>query len=223
MSPVVPIQQEEVCPLPVEREQIYPKPEIIEPVDEITPLARLMLSHQEGVQTGLIHIYTGDGKGKTTSAVGLTIRAYAHGLRIMFVQFLKNGLSGEIGILRQLNNVRFYSGKADLKFSNQMYDNDRNKTREMHQHFLEIAMDAANSCEIDLLVMDETFGALSTGLLDSDQVYEFVKNKPADLELVMTGRNPEQRFIELADYVSNIQCLAHPYMKNILAREGIDY
>lgn len=188
-----------------------------------TPLAELMTHHAIEPQTGLVHIYTGNGKGKTTASVGLTIRAHAHGLRIMFVQFLKNGLSGEVGILRQLSNVRVYSGQADMKFTYQMGDDDKSKARELHQHFFETAAAAARSNDIDLLVFDEVFGAISTQLLDADEVFDFIRTKPKNLELVLTGRDPELRFLDLADYISEVNCIAHPYDKGILAREGIDY
>lgn len=188
-----------------------------------TPLAELMTHHAIEPQTGLVHIYTGNGKGKTTASVGLTIRAHAHGLRIMFVQFLKNGLSGEVGILRQLSNVRVYSGQADMKFTYQMGDDDKSKARELHQHFFETAAAAARSNDIDLLVFDEVFGAISTQLLDADEVFDFIRTKPKNLELVLTGRDPEPRFLDLADYISEVNCIAHPYDKGILAREGIDY
>lgn len=206
-----------------DRETIYPTPAELEAVPNATSLATMMAHPAEKLQTGLIHIYTGDGKGKTTASVGLTIRAHAHGLRIMFVQFLKNGLSGEIGILRQLSNVRVYSGHADMKFTNQMEEDDKVRTLAMHREFFANAVAAARNNEIDLLVFDEAFGAIATGLLNSDDVYEFLSTKPATLEVVLTGRNPEPRFLALADYVSNVQCLAHPYQKGILAREGIDY
>ena len=206
-----------------DREPIYPTPEEIKSEPNATPLAKQMASPAAVLQTGLIHIYTGDGKGKTTASVGLTIRAHAHGLRIMFVQFLKNGLSGEIGILRQLGNIRVYSGHADMKFTNQMEEDDKARTLAMHREFFAAAVAAARNNEIDLLVLDEAFGAISTGLLDSNEVYEFLRTKPATLEVVLTGRNPEPRFLALADYISRIECLAHPYAKGILAREGIDY
>ncbi|NCA98885.1 MAG: cob(I)yrinic acid a,c-diamide adenosyltransferase [Clostridia bacterium] len=202
---------------------IYPTPEIIEAAANPTPLARQMAKHLEKPQTGLIHIYTGNGKGKTTASVGLTVRAHAHGLRVLFVQFLKNGLSGEIGILRQLDNVRVLSGQADMKFSNQMEEDDKIRTRQMHEEFFAAAVVAARAGEIDLLVLDETFGALATGLLDSDEVYNFLVTKPSALEVVLTGRDPDPRFLALADYISDVQCIAHPYEKGILAREGIDY
>jgi cob(I)alamin adenosyltransferase len=173
--------------------------------------------------SGLVHIYTGDGKGKTTAAVGLTVRAQAHGFRVLFVQFLKNGQSGEVNVLRGLPSVRVCSGPADMKFTNEMDENDKNRTRQLHDHFFHESVDVARQGEIDLLVFDETFGAIATGLLDSDAMYEFLRNKPEPLEVVLTGRDPESRFVELADYVSVIQCKSHPYNRGILAREGIDF
>ena len=172
---------------------------------------------------GLIHIYTGDGKGKTTAAVGLTVRAQAHGFRVLFVQFLKNGQSGEVNVLRQLPGVRVYSGPADMKFTYQMDEDDKSRTRLLHDLLFDQAVAAARSGEIDLLVFDETFGAIATDLLDSDAMFEFLKTKPESLEVVLTGRDPETRFTDLADYVSAIVCKAHPYNRGILAREGIDF
>ncbi len=209
--------------MPPESKSIYPTPEVLTSVAAATPQAHQMTKHLATPQTGLIHIYTGNGKGKTTAAVGLTVRAHAHGLRVLFVQFLKNGLSGEIGILRQLDHVRVLSGQADMKFTNQMEEDDKIRTRQMHESYFAAAVAAAQAGEIDLLVLDETFGALATGLLDSDEVYTFLVNKPAGLEVVLTGRDPDQRFLALADYVSDVQCVAHPYERGILAREGIDY
>ncbi|MDD2534578.1 MAG: cob(I)yrinic acid a,c-diamide adenosyltransferase [Eubacteriales bacterium] len=209
----------------IEREPIYPTPAELAAVspEQATPLAMLMTQHREDPQTGLVHIYTGNGKGKTTASVGLTVRAHAHGLRVMFVQFLKNGLSGEVGVLRELSNVKVYSGQADMKFTYQMGEDDKSRARELHQHFFDTAMAAVKNDEVDVLVFDEVFGAIATNLLDSDEVYAFLKSKPHKLEVVLTGRDPEPRFLELADYVSDVQCKAHPYDKGILAREGIDY
>ncbi len=208
-----------------DREVIYPTEAELALVSGVspTPLAKLMTHPVEEPQTGLVHIYTGSGKGKTTASVGLTVRAHAHGLRVMFVQFLKNGLSGEIGILRQLSNVRVYSGQADMKFTYQMEDDDKARALALHKHFFETAVAAARNNELDVLVFDEVFGALSTHLLNGDEVYEFLKTKPAKLEVVLTGRDPDPRFLELADYISEVRCVAHPYDKGILAREGIDY
>jgi cob(I)alamin adenosyltransferase len=191
---------------------IYPPPDAIPAAMNATPLAQQMTHHAPMPQTGLVHIYMGNGKGKTTASVGLTIRAHAHGLRVLFVQLLKNGLSGEIGILRQLENVRVLSGQADMKFSNEMADDDRARTLAMHREFFETAVAIASRGEIDLLVLDEVFGAIATGLLDGDAVYDFLQKKPAGLEVVLTGRDPEARFLALADYE-----------KGMLAREGIDY
>lgn len=210
-------------PVNRDREPLYPTPAELDSVADATPLARQMAQPAGRLQTGLVHIYTGDGKGKTTAAVGLAIRAHAHGLRILLVQFLKNGLSGEVGVLRQLANVRVLSGQADMKFSNQMADDDKARTRHMHEHFFAEAVAAARHNELDLLIFDEAFGAIATDLLDADALYDFCRTKPAGLEVVLTGRNPESRFIDLADYVSEIQCRAHPYTRGILAREGIDY
>lgn len=172
---------------------------------------------------GLIHIYCGDGKGKSTAAIGLIVRAAGHGRRVLLVQFLKSGVSGEIAVLNKLEGVRVIAGQITAKFSNQMTEEEREKTLELHQDYLNQAIRAALAGELDLLVLDEAVGAITAGLLSKDDLLEFLKHKPPALELVMTGRTPPPEILELADYVSEMRCLRHPFEKGFPAREGVEY
>jgi cob(I)alamin adenosyltransferase len=174
-------------------------------------------------KTGLIHIYCGDGKGKTTAATGLIVRAAGHGLRVMLVQFLKNGSSGEIDMLRNLPDIRVLAGQPTNKFTINMTEREKQATREVHRQYFTHAVDAAMAHELDLLVFDEAMGAISTGLLDERHLLEFLRDKPSDLEVVLTGRDPSPDLLELADYISYIRCDRHPYQRGIMAREGIEY
>ena len=150
---------------------------------------------------GLIHIYTGDGKGKTTAALGLILRASGRGLKVVLGQFLKGRETGELHTLSLLPGVTVFRGKPLTKFSFQMNEQEKADV---------------------LLVLDEVIGACGTHLLDESLLIDFLKHKPEHLEVVMTGRNPSPELLELADYVSEICKRKHPFDKGIPAREGIE-
>ena len=172
---------------------------------------------------GLIHVLCGDGRGKTTSAIGLIIRAAGHGQRTMLVQFLKNGQSGEIKALRTLPGVHVISGPEDMRFSHVMSNEDREEARERHHRYLAVAVRAAQAGRIDLLVLDEVLDAVHTGLLSEESLLMFLKNKPADLEVVLTGRDPSEEILSLSDYISDIRAVRHPFERGVLARKGVEY
>ena len=172
------------------------------------------------IKTGLVHIYCGDGKGKTTAAMGLALRAVGHGLPVLIVQFLKDGTSGECRILSKLPNVTLLSVNPCGKFSFQMNEQERTQTRDSCQElFREVICNAKSS---GLLILDEIFGAISAGFLSEDEVLAFLKGKPNALEIVLTGRAPGNVFFSTADYISEIVKRRHPYDKGIAARDGIE-
>ncbi len=173
---------------------------------------------------GLIHIYTGDGKGKTTAAVGLGVRACGRGLKVLMVQFLKGTPTGEAVSLKALEpGFELHRGAGTGKFTWEMSEEEKAQTAAEQHSLLEYAVSSVESGEIDLLILDEALGAVATGMLSKDAVVEFVKNKPRDLELVLTGRGPFQELVELADYVSEIKAVKHPAEKGINARKGIEF
>lgn len=170
----------------------------------------------------MIHLYCGDGKGKTTAALGLAIRALGSGFRVVFVQFLKNHTTGEITVLEKLPGVTVLRGKEGTAFSFAMTEEEKEKTKLLHTEHLKKAIELAGSGNCDMLVLDEAAGACNRGLIDQDLLEAFIRNKPERLELVMTGRNPAHWMIECADYVSEIRKIKHPYDKGIPARIGIE-
>jgi len=172
---------------------------------------------------GMVHVKCGDGSGKTTSSIGLIMRAVGHGRRVMLVQFLKNGLSGELNALRTLPGIHVLSGPENTRFTNVMNDLERTAARTTYQRYLDVAVRTAKSGKIDLLVLDEIMGAIQTSMIDEQAVLDFLDSKPDDVEVVLTGRDPSAAILERADYISDIRCLRHPYMKGIPAREGIEY
>lgn len=171
---------------------------------------------------GLIHVYCGEGKGKTTAALGLTIRALGAGFRVIFVQFLKNQETGELSILNRLPGITVIRGKEGSGFSFSMTEEQKEKTRQLHTEHLKMAIALAEAGECDMLVLDEAAGAYARDLLDKELLERFVRNKPEQVELILTGRNPASWMLDCADYVSEIRKEKHPYDKGIPAREGIE-
>jgi cob(I)alamin adenosyltransferase len=172
---------------------------------------------------GLVHLYCGDGKGKTTAAVGLILRAAGHGQQVLLIQFLKNGSSGELTILRGLPQVKVLTGHPSTAFSHVMNAQEKTEALRLHAGQLAEAAAACRSQAVELLVLDEVFGAIQAGLLPAEQVLDLLAHKPETVEVVLTGRDPGREFLEQADYISEIACVRHPYQRGINAREGIEY
>ncbi|MFH1133977.1 MAG: cob(I)yrinic acid a,c-diamide adenosyltransferase [Nanoarchaeota archaeon] len=196
-------------------------------------------------QLGLVHVYTGEGKGKTSASLGLALRAIGHGYRVYMVQFLKGGMyTGEVvaaqSFLQNLTIAQF--GKGCLKLNKQMrmdggkppifvrssecgdcrycfLDNDANRAREA----LRQAKKRASSGDYDIVILDEVNVAVHHGLLPVEEVITVVKEKAPHTELVLTGRNAPQEVMDAADYVSEVKAVKHPFSKGILARKGIEY
>lgn len=172
---------------------------------------------------GLVHIYCGDGKGKTTAAIGLTVRAAGAGFRVMFVQFLKGGQTGELDMLRAMNGVTVMRLEKAFGFTWTLNDKQQNELRAAHDRLFAQAVQQCGDGKQTLLVMDELVGAMDLGLIDRGHVIDFIRNKPEELEVVMTGRNPDEELTELADYISEVRAVRHPMDKGITARKGIEF
>ena len=169
-------------------------------------------------QTGLVHLYYGDGKGKTTAAMGLALRALGSGKRVAVLQFLKGGQSGEIPLLEQLG-AKLYRGKAGQKFVFQMNDAEKAETRALQNANLAAAM----AEPADLLVLDEAGSAWELDMVDKARLQQAVRQRPVGQECVLTAHAAPQWMLDAADYVTEMKCLRHPYQKGIAARKGIEY
>lgn len=169
-------------------------------------------------ETGLVHLYWGEGKGKTTAAIGLAVRALGNGLRVVIVQFLKSGNSGEIAPLRQLG-AHIYSGKAGTKFVSQMTPEEKAKTKALQTENLRKALEQ----DCDLLILDEACAACQLQMVEEELLKKAVLERPAGREIVLTGRNPAQWMQDAADYSTEMRCHAHPYERGIMARKGVEY
>lgn len=176
-------------------------------------------------ELGLVHIYCGDGKGKTTAAMGLAVRALGNGLRVIVAQFLKDGTSGELNIIRADPNAVVISNEGKSKFSFQMNEEEKAASTLMHTKTFEKCIKRCENGECDLLILDEILSAISTGMFDESMLIDFITTRGENArktEIVITGRNPSDALVQLADYQSKIEKLKHPYDKGITARRGIE-
>lgn len=173
------------------------------------------------VGTGLIHIYYGDGKGKTTAAMGQAIRAAGSGLQVLVFQFMKDNTSSERNILEMVPNITCLPGKRHVKFYNQMNKEDKAEYRHYNTKALdEIAKFCVN---FDVLVLDEAVCAVDLGLLSQEKLIHFLQHKPRGLEVVLTGHHVSEELLQMADYVTVMNKIKHPYDKGRTAREGIEF
>lgn len=171
---------------------------------------------------GLIHIYTGDGKGKTTSSVGLAVRGLGAGLNVVFCQFLKSGNSSEINILKNLDNLTIVQGEGVKGFVKYMSEEEVKHVTKMHDEMLLECINLCKSGKCDMLILDEIMAAVNLNVVSYKVLLDFLRNKPENVEIVMTGRNPKEELIDLADYVSEIRKIKHPFDKGINARYGVE-
>ena len=181
----------------------------------------------------MLHAYWGDGKGKTCAAMGLVVRAAAAGWRVVVVQFLKDGSSSEISLLKGLPGVEVVlSDGALAKFTFRMSDEEKVASRALHDDNLRCAFELVSvpaegpaACEGSLLVLDEVLDALRAGLLDEGLLREVMAwAAGADrCEVVVTGHSLPDFVAEAADYLTRFSCERHPYQRGVAAREGIEY
>ncbi len=172
---------------------------------------------------GLVHVYYGDGQGKTSAAIGLALRACGSGGKVLYTQFLKNGCSSELNALRQLSDgVEILLPKPCPKFVFLMTDEERRQTAEEQTAYFRQAVAKILAGKYSLLVMDEIMDAVQLGMVDRDEFICFLKDKPSELEVAVTGHGMLDGLPELADYISEIRKVKHPYDRGVKARLGVD-
>lgn len=175
---------------------------------------------------GYLHIYCGEGKGKTTAAVGLAVRMAGSGGHAVIVRFLKNDESGEVEALKQVSGITVIPCKHTFGFTWQMTEEEKKEAAAFYKELFREACRTAFSQAGQgrtLFIMDEACAAVNSGLLAKEQVLKFLEECPDNLETVITGRDPIPEFIEKADYISEIKKKRHPYDKGVAARKGIEF
>lgn len=177
-------------------------------------------------ERGMVHVYTGDGKGKTTAALGLAMRAIGHCFKVFMVQFLKNpDMMGEpYGEIKAQDK---FQGALTIKSFGKAGWIRRGQTTEEDKELVRRAMEASKSAIHDpaykLVILDEIFLAHYFELLSVNEIIELIDSKPIEKELVLTGRNAPQEVIERADLVTEMRCVKHYYEKGIKARKGVEF
>ena len=162
----------------------------------------------------MVHIYCGDGKGKTTAAMGLALRMAGAGKQVLIGQFFKNGSSGEIKILKTVPGVTAIHCQTVPGRYVHMTDTEKDQARRDYTAYLLELLERGKAA--DLLVLDEVISALNRGIVP-------MKAWGGEKEIVLTGRNPAQTLVDLADYVTEMRKEKHPFDQGVRARKGIEY
>lgn len=169
----------------------------------------------------MIQLYTGDGKGKTTAAIGQTIRAAGRGWPIVFAQFMKGNDTGELAILRRLPKIQICRSDEDFGFYRSMTDEQKKKMTVIHDQILDTLLAAAEKGTCKMIVLDEITYPVKWGLIDGNKLQRLLEH--TELEIILTGRDAAPYLADKADYITEMRMLRHPYDKGISAREGIEY
>jgi ATP:corrinoid adenosyltransferase len=175
----------------------------------------------------MIHLYTGQGKGKTTAAIGLCIRAAGRDFRVCFAQFMKGSDTGELHVLENLEGVTVLRSSTNFGFYSTMPDTDKAELTVIHNRILDRLLETAESGNCRMIVLDELTYPVKWGLLDTEKLRRLLKSGKegvsGEIEIVVTGRDAAEFLKESADYITEMECVRHPYEKGVAAREGIEF
>lgn len=175
----------------------------------------------------MIHLYTGNGKGKTTAAIGLGIRAAGWDQQVCFAQFMKGNDTGELHVLKNLPEVTILRSEKNFGFYGSMSEADREELTEIHDRILDRILELVESGNCQLVILDEITYPVDWGLLDMGKLKRLLafgqQGAKRETEIVLTGRNARDFLRDTADYVTEMKCMRHPYEKGIKARKGIEF
>jgi len=172
---------------------------------------------------GLVHLYFGDGKGKTTAAVGLAVRFVGNDKKVLVAQFFKGRASGEVAILEALPGVTVLRDESSEKFMWEMNEAEAAKYRASQKTLYKKAWELAAKGDFDLLLLDEVLYLPFYQIVDEQSLIESLHSKPRQLEVVLTGRDAGKTLEEQADYITKLENVKHPYDSGIPQRKGTEY
>jgi len=170
----------------------------------------------------MIQAYSGNGKGKTTAAIGLSVRCVGCGNKVLFVQFLKNNDSAEVKVLDTLENI-------DMLFSDEKYDLYDNEKPELKPKFIKgytkLLFDETAKIRkgYQMIVLDEILDAVQFGYVDEDEFVKVLNEWKENAEIILTGHELPKKITKICDYISEVREINHPYNSGTLARKGIEY
>ena len=169
----------------------------------------------------MIHLYCGDGKGKTTAACGLALRAAGNGMRVLFAQFLKDGSSGELSALSTFRGITVLAPAIHFGWFKGLSDDQKIQLR---AHYSSMIRDIADkAAEYDMIALDEAVSAYRYGLFDNEAFLSLLRENRDTKEIILTGREPAPELTGLADYITLMKKEKHPFDLGIKARKGIEY
>ena len=177
---------------------------------------------KEELEKGLVSIFTGQGKGKTTAAVGTAVRAAGHGLKVYMLFFMKGKkyVHGEFKALSEMPNITLrYFGQRSWARGTETLPEHKDAARQA----LADVRKAMKTGQYNLIVLDEANMAIHNGLIELDDITSFIDHKPENVDIIITGRNANPALIRIADLVSEILIIKHPFNEGVTARLGIDY
>jgi cob(I)alamin adenosyltransferase len=173
------------------------------------------------MEKGFIQVYTGNGKGKTTAALGLALRAVGHGLKVLVVQFMKGNVQyGELESAKKLSPYLTMKQAGRETFISKSYPDPMDL--QLAQEGFSVARKAIQNKEYDIVILDEINLAIDYGLIPLTDVLQLIDSKPETVELILTGRNVKPEILERADLVTEMAERKHYYNKGVSARKGIE-
>ena len=170
----------------------------------------------------MLHIYCGNGKGKTTAAIGLAVRGAGAGMLVRFVQFLKGADTSELSVLEKIPDLEIRRCDRDYGFFKNMTAQDKLDITHCHNKLLNYAF-SPEVIPPKMIILDEFCAAYSHGLMDKGLAERLILDSRENAEVILTGRDPAEIFVRAADYISEIRCLRHPFEHGISARKGVEF
>lgn len=175
------------------------------------------------MEKGYIQVYTGNGKGKTTCAIGQGIRASGENLRVLLIQFLKSWNTGELNIIKNIDNFDYIRIGEPRDFTWNLSDDEKKQLKEEINIKFNHIYDIFNEGKYDVIILDEVLGTLNENFLQENDIIDLMNKKPETIELIITGRNASKAIIDRADLVTEMKEVKHYYLKGVNARKGIEY
>ncbi|EGT3616417.1 cob(I)yrinic acid a,c-diamide adenosyltransferase [Clostridium perfringens] len=175
------------------------------------------------LKEGYVQVYTGNGKGKTTAAMGLAFRAAGDGMEVKVIQFLKSWKTGELEAAKKFENLEILRFEKVKGFTWELNEEQLAQLKLEVRVGFDFVKDLIKNRECDILILDEIMATISAGFIEEDEIIELIDKKPKDMELILTGRNVPEKIMDKADLITEMKEIKHYYKKGVPAREGIEF